>query len=196
MIEKLKDSTFVVFDCETTGLDWSAGHQIIELAAQKVKDSEVIDEFYALINPSIAVEDGAYATHGLSNLYLAEHGGNAAEHFPKFKEFIEGTILVGHNILTFDLPYVNIEFKRHSLPAINNSAIDTLVMSRKVLTTLPNHKLTTIATHFKIDPSGAHRAMVDVEMNRKVFYKMLDQYLKKLSEEEHLKKAHNAGKLF
>ncbi len=183
MFEKLENEQFVVFDIETTGLDWRMGNQVIELAGQKIVNGEVVDQFHELINPTCPVEDGAYRVHGLSNMFLAEQGGKAEEHFPRFLDFVQDAILVGHNILTFDVPFLNADLQRYQLRTLNNMIIDTLVMARKLLPHLPNHKLGTVATHFGVDPSGAHRAMVDVEMNKKVFLQMLNQYLEQLAHE-------------
>jgi len=184
MFDKLKDSTFVVFDCETTGLDWRRGCQIIELAGEKIKNGEVVDTFHCLINPSVSVEDGAYRVHGLSNMFLAENGKSAHEKFPEFLDFISDSILVGHNVLTFDVPFVNSELSRVGLAPMRNMIVDTLIMARKILPQLPNHKLGTVAQYFELDTDGAHRALKDVEMNRIVFLKMLDQYLQKIAAEE------------
>ena len=178
MLDRIKDSVFTVFDCETTGLSWRTGNQIIELAGQKVKDGVIIEEYHELINPSVPVEDGAYNVHGLSNLFLAENGGKAEEMLPKFVEFTKDTILVGHNILSFDVPYLNAELARTGNGPVNNMIIDTLVMARKVLPHLPNHKLGTVATHYEIDPSGAH------------------EYMKHLAEDEARKNSQNGGQLF
>lgn len=184
MFDKISEQRFVVFDIETTGLDHRMGNQVIELAGQKIVNGEVVEEYHELINPSVPVEDGAYRVHGLSNMFLAENGGKAEELFPKFHEFIKDSILVGHNILNFDVPFLNADLSRCGCETMNNMMIDTLVMARKLLPQLPNHKLGTVATHFGVDPSGAHRAMVDVEMNKKVFLKMLDQYLDVVAKEQ------------
>jgi DNA polymerase III epsilon subunit family exonuclease len=196
MIETLKGAQFVIFDIETTGLDHRMGNQVIELAGQKMVNGEVIERYHELINPTCPVEDGAYNVHGLSNLFLAENGGKAEELFPKFLEFVDGAVLVGHNILMFDVPFLNADLARCDIAPLNNMMIDTLVMARKLLPHLQNHKLGTVATHFGIDPSGAHRAMVDVEMNRKVFNRMLEQYLQLVIQEEQKKSQEKNASLF
>lgn len=180
MFDNLKEQKFIVFDIETTGLDYRIGNQVIELAGQKLINGEVVDEFHELINPTVPIEDGAYRVHGLSNLFLAEEGKEALEVFEKFHIFAQESILVGHNIINFDLPFLNSDLSRCSLQPLSNFAVDTLLMARTLLPQLPNHKLGTVALHFNVDPAGAHRAMVDVEMNKKVFLNMLDQYIQKM----------------
>ncbi len=184
MFDNINQQQFVIFDIETTGLDYLMGNQVIELAGQKIVHGEIVDEFHELINPSVPVEDGAYRVHGLSNMFLAENGGNAQDIFSRFVEFTHNTVLVGHNIINFDLPFLNNDLTRYELQPLSNFAVDTLLMARTLLPQLPNHKLGTVALHFGVDPSGAHRAMVDVEMNKKVFLKMLDQYLEVLEKKK------------
>lgn len=184
MLDQLKDKHFVVFDTETTGLDYRGGHQIIEIAGQKMMNGTVVAEFTGLINPTIPVDDGAYRVHGISNLFLAENGKPALEVLPSFMEFIGDSIIVGHNIMNFDVPFLNNNLQKIGKSSLNNMLIDTLIMARKLLPGLPNHKLGTVATHFNVDYAGAHRAMRDVEINRQVFLKMLDQYMKVLEREK------------
>ncbi|MCC6638981.1 3'-5' exonuclease [Candidatus Falkowbacteria bacterium] len=194
-MENINTTPFIVFDIETTGLEYRMGNQVIEIAAQKIIDNQVIDEYYALINPTVPVEDGAYSTHGLSNLYLAQNGKSGLESLSPFIDFTRDGILVGHNILTFDIPFLNNDLKRLGLQALSNPVVDTLIMARKLLPQLPNHKLGTVATHFGVDPSGAHRAMVDVEMNKKVFLMMLSRYLDTLKQEQKILTSQASGKL-
>lgn len=184
MFDNINEQHFVVFDIETTGLDYLMGNQVIELAGQKIVNGEIVDQFHELINPSVPIEDGAYRVHGLSNMFLAEHGGDSHEIFSRFLDFTQNTVLVGHNIINFDLPFLNNDLTRCSLKPLSNFAVDTLLMARTLLPQLPNHKLSTVALHFGVDPSGAHRAMVDVEMNKKIFLKMLDQYLEALTKKK------------
>jgi DNA polymerase III epsilon subunit family exonuclease len=193
MLDQLKDKTFVIFDTETTGLDYRSGNQIIEIAGQKMVNGVVVEEFQGLINPTCPIEDGAYRVHGISNLYLAEHGKSAGEVLPQFIAYVGDAVVVGHNILNFDIPFLNNNLQNIGSPILNNMLIDTLIMSRKLLPGLPNHKLGTVATHFGVDYAGAHRAMRDVEINRQVFMKMLDQYLQTLAREDEMKRQSQAN---
>ena len=173
MLDKLKNEHFVIFDTETTGLMPEAGDEIVEIAAQKIKNDQIIDEFYSLIKPNVPMTEGAFLMHGYSDEFLARNGSPAQEIIPRFYDFSKEAILVGHNILSFDLSFLNIQSQKLGLPKINNLVIDTLIMSRKLLPGLPNHKLTTLADFFKIDAAGAHRAQKDVEMNKQIFLNLL-----------------------
>ena len=177
MLEKIKNEKFVIFDTETTGLMPENGDEIIEIAAQKIQNNEVISEFYSLVRPGVPVTDGAYAVHGYSDQYLAENGAYPQQIIPQFCDFAADSILVGHNIMSFDLGFLNRQLQQLGLSPMNNLVIDTLIMARKLLPNLYNHKLSTVAQHFQIDCQGAHRAKADVEMNKQVFLKLLEIYL-------------------
>lgn len=176
MLEKLNNQPFVVFDIETTGLNYAGGDEIIEIAAQKMINGEVREEFHHLICPGVPVGKEAEAVHGLSDEYLREHGKQAIEILPQFLTFSKDSILVGHNILGFDIGFVNAQLQKMQLSKLDNYVVDTLIMSRKLMTFLPNHRLSTVAEHFGFETGGAHRALFDVDMNRRVFLELLKIY--------------------
>ena len=176
MLDKIHKQEYVVLDIETTGLSYTDGDEIIEIAGQKVLNGEVIEEFHELINPKVPVGYEAERVHGLGNDYLAKHGKDSAEVLPRFIDFSKNGILVGHNILGFDIGFVNHQLGRMELPKMENYVVDTLIMARKLMPTLPNHRLSTVAAFFNFETGGAHRALFDVDMNRKVFMELLKIY--------------------
>ena len=164
----IRASTFVIFDTETTGLYPEAGDEVVELAAEKLVNGEVVATFHALLRPTCPISPGAVAVHGLTEEYLQKHGQKHDEVFPRFGSFIESAILVGHNIRRFDFPFLKIHFQVLGLPAPRNELVDTLDLARARLS-LPNYKLGTVAKHFGIATDDAHRASGDVAMTREVF---------------------------
>jgi DNA polymerase III epsilon subunit family exonuclease len=172
-LSKILKKPLVVLDTETTGFLYAAGDEVIELAGEKIVNGEVIDTFHKLICPTRPVPASAIAVHGLTNEYLAQFGDAPGRVFSEFSDFIQGTVLVGHNIRRFDYPFIANHFFNEGLPNLTNEIIDTLELSRLYLS-IPNHKLGTIATHFGISTEGAHRAMADVVMTRQILFKLLD----------------------
>lgn len=167
-------STFVVLDTETTGFYYDAGDEIIELAAEKLVGREVVAAFHALIKPMRRVPPEATAIHGLTDADLARDGQAAAEVFPAFARFTADSVLVGHNIRRFDFPFLVAHYARLDLAIPANDLLDTLDLARQQLY-LPNYKLGTVANHFGISTSGAHRATADVAMTRQVLLRLLEQ---------------------
>lgn len=177
-LDKLIASPLVVLDTETTGFLYAAGDEVIELAGEKIVNGEVVDTFHKLICPTRPVPLSATAVHGLTNEYLAQFGDSPSRVFKQFAEFIDGTVLVGHNIRRFDYPFIANHFLNEGLLVPKNELLDTLELSRLYLR-LPNHKLGTIAEYFGISTDGAHRAMADVIMTREVLFRLFQEILKK-----------------
>lgn len=171
-LQLYKQKVLVVLDTETTGFLYTAGDEIIELAGEKIINGEVVDTFHKLICPTRPVPPEATRVHGLTDDYLAQFGDSGASVFKEFASFIDDTVLVGHNIKRFDFPFIANHFLQSGLPVPQNELLDTLELSRALLN-IPNHKLGTVAAHFGINTSGAHRAMADVIMTRQILLKFL-----------------------
>lgn len=166
----------VVLDTETTGFLYAAGDEVVELAGEKVINGEVVDTFHKLICPTRPVPAKATAVHGLTNEYLAQFGDSPGRVFGDFASFIDGTVLVGHNIRRFDYPFIANHFFNEGLPSMKNELLDTLELSRRYLS-IPNHKLSTIAEYYGISTEGAHRAMADVIMTRQILHKIAKEVI-------------------
>lgn len=171
-LKHVHDKPLVVLDIETTGLYYDAGDEIIELAAERLVNRQVVDNFHVFIRPTRPVPPEATAIHGLTDDYLHAHGEEASAVFPRFADFISDAMLVGHNIRRFDYPFILTHFDRLSLPLPANELLDTLELSRAMLN-LYNYKLGTVAAHFSIPTAGAHRAAADVAVTRQIFLNLV-----------------------
>ena len=161
---------YVVFDLETTGVD-TQEDSIIEISAVKVKNHVITDQFSRLINPGTHIPAGATKINGITDEMVKEAPG-LTEVLPEFLSFIEGEVLIGHNIQSFDLIFlyrVSEELLGISLP---NDYIDTLYMAKERLPQLYRHRLTDISEHFNIPTEGAHRALSDCMMNQQCYEQM------------------------
>lgn len=158
---------YVVFDLETTGLN-AARDSIIEISALKVENRVITDTFSTLVNPECAIPYHATEINGITSDMVVD-APLIEEALANFLVFSEGQVLVGHNIHTFDLNFVNHFADRLFNKTIENDYIDTLYMSRSCLPQLKSHKLTALAEYFKISAEGAHRAMNDCIMNQKCY---------------------------
>ncbi len=160
---------YVVFDLETTGVD-KQEDSIIEISAVKVKNHVITDQFNQLINPGTHIPAGATRINGITDEMVKEAPG-LLEVLPDFLSFIEGEVLVGHNIQSFDLLFLY--RVAGELPGISLlDYIDTLYMARERLPQLYHHRLTDIAAHFNISTEGAHRALYDCMMNQQCYEQM------------------------
>lgn len=170
----LKD--YIVFDLETTGInpEWDT---IIEISAVKVCGHEITEEFSTLVNPGRHIPAGATAVNGITDDMVSE-APELKTAIAGFMEFIGDSVLVGHNIHTFDTNFVYDAVRETLGREFQNDYVDTLFMARRCLPQLSHHKLTDLAEHFKIGTEGAHRALNDCIMNQKCYEemgKMLEQ---------------------
>lgn len=170
--KKFLETYFTIFDVETSGLN-PEKDDVLEIAALKLKGSEIIDRFELLAQPTKSIPPEAEKIHGLNEVYLLVNGQSIDIVIKKFLEFIEDSIIVGHNIREFDWLFIVYYCQKMKLSKPENKIIDTLELARKLLS-LPSNTLSNVANHFGFKHKDAHRAMPDVEMNAKVFLKLME----------------------
>ena len=76
-----------------------------------------------------------------------------------FLDFIGDLPIIGHNALTFDVPFLSAQLSAN----IENPVIDTLTMTRKVFDLLPCHKLAYLSDVLQLCSAAAHRAFNNIE---------------------------------
>jgi len=124
----VKNTTFVVFDAETTGLDPLKDH-IIELAAVRIQGGQIQESQSWLINPGIPIPPSTQRIHGISTAMVSN-----APAFPysysQFITFVSDGILLSHNA-RFDRRFLMAEISRHNLSAPDNTLHDTLRLFKR-----------------------------------------------------------------
>ena len=178
--KKFLNTDFTVFDLETSGLD-PVKDEILEIVAIKMRGEEIIDRFESLVRPTKAITREVEKIHGLNEVYLLVNGRDLGEVLADFTSFIGESIVVGHNIREFDWLFILNSLKRLTKPVLNNKIIDTLELSRKLLS-LPRYNLSTVSQNFGYEHKDAHRAMPDTEINAKVFIELMKLLLTKNKE--------------
>lgn len=178
---------YVVFDLETTGISPKTD-EVVEISAVKVEHGKVTDEFSTLVNPKRRIPYGASRVNGITDDMVAE-APFFEQVLEEFLEFIEGFVLVGHNIARFDMNFLYRDVEKYFERSLPNDYIDTLQMARRELPNLEHHRLTDLAEYYGISAEGAHRALNDCRMNQQVLRKWEILYtknrakIKKITEE-------------
>lgn len=161
---------YVVFDTETTGLN-AAEHTIIEIAAVKMKGSEIIDQWTELIDPQLEIGPKTTEITGITNEML--RGKETLDVvLRKFKEFTGDAVLVAHNA-EFDKAFINACAKRVGMEPWSNPFLDTLPLARMMYKGMRNYRLGTLAKKFNVELVNAHRALDDTVALAHVFQQML-----------------------
>lgn len=170
--QKLDDATYIVFDVETTGLS-AVYNKIIELAAVKIKNGEVIDTFESFANPHEPISALITNLTGITD-HMVKDAPNIDDVVRKYYEWIgEGSILVAHNA-SFDMGFLYEAYKKAGIPSITYPVIDTLELARFLHPELGNHRLNTLAKKYNIELTQHHRAIYDAEATGHLFLKLLE----------------------
>ena len=166
----------IVLDTETTGLEPSQGHRIIEIGCVEMVNRRLTGRhFHQYINPQREVEAGAIEVHGITNEMLADKPVFADVAGP-FLEFVKGAELVIHNA-PFDVGFLDAELSQlgSDLPRINEicSVLDTLVMARQKHPGQRN-SLDALCQRYDVDNSqrDLHGALLDAEILADVYLMM------------------------
>ncbi len=150
--------SYIVFDIETTGFNRKKD-EIIEIAAIKHSGND-INEFHEYVNIDSIIPLNISLLTTITNETLQD-ADTIDIVLPKFLSFIKDTLLIGHNIQSFDIPFLNTFCLKLGLPCIENDTIDTLPLAKAKLPRLENYKLKTICEYYDIDTSNAHQALED-----------------------------------
>ncbi|KRK80026.1 PolC-type DNA polymerase III [Companilactobacillus nodensis] len=170
--EKLNPAEYVIFDVETTGLS-AVYDSIIELAATKMKDGEVVDSFDEFINPHHPLSEFTTSLTSITD-DMVKDAPDEAVIIQKFIDFVGDDILAGHNV-TFDIGFINSALTRMGHARVSVPVIDTLEMSRTLHSEYRNHKLDSLAKRYNIVLEHHHRANADAETTGYLMYKLFDE---------------------
>lgn len=160
-------SKYVVLDIETTGFDF-CNDRIIEIAAIAYQYGKKVSEFHTLVNPERLLPSDIISLTGITQEQIDNAPAlDAVE--SSFLSFIGDSPLIGHNALSFDVPFLSAQMSR----PFENPVIDTLPMARKVFDLLPRHKLEYLNEVLQLGSAGSHRAFNDVETTNALLWACL-----------------------
>jgi DNA polymerase-3 subunit epsilon len=162
----LEDVPYVVFDLETTGSSAGRGG-ITELGALKLWRGQVVEEFSTLVNPGRPIEPFVVRLTGITDRMVAG-APPISEVMPRFEEFVEGSVLVGHNV-HFDCSFITAARDGSPLP---NPLLDTLKLARCLVPGLKRYRLTSLVSHFGVRAMPNHRALADAAATSGVFLRL------------------------
>ncbi len=166
----------IVLDTETTGLEVSLGHRIIEIGCVELINRRVTgNHWHHYLNPEREIDGGAFEVHGISNDFVADKP-RFAELAGDFLAYIDGAELIIHNA-PFDVGFLNQELARLDPPASGVEArcdiLDTLVLARQKHPGQKNN-LDALCRRYEIDNShrSLHGALLDARILADVYLAM------------------------
>jgi len=172
----LSDSTFVVVDVETTGLN-PAEDRITEIAMMKVKGGVLQDELSTLINPLVPIPPSITDLTGIDNLMVAD-APTAREVTPTIAEFLGDAVFVAHNA-PFDWGFVSETAMRERGIELFNQQLCTVKLSKRILPHLTSKSLGPVTSALNITIPERHRASGDAYATALVLVKFLSYVQRK-----------------
>ncbi len=160
----------VIFDTETTGLDPSKGHRLVEIGCVEVLNGIPTGRtFHHYLDPQREMPEDAYNVHGISAEMLA---GKPlfADIADAFLAFTDGAKLVAHNA-EFDFRFMNAELLAAGRPELDRERmVDTLALARRRHPGSPV-SLDALCARYGIDTSRRtkHGALLDSEILAEVY---------------------------
>lgn len=166
----------LVLDTETTGLEPSEGHRIIEIGCVELVERRLTKaNFHRYLQPDREIDAGAVAVHGISNAFLADKP-RFAEIAEELIEYLRGAELVIHNA-SFDVGFLNHELRqwRADSPRIEDlcTVVDSLLLARQRHPGQRN-SLDALCRRYEVDNSrrDLHGALLDAEILADVYLAM------------------------
>lgn len=165
----------IILDTETTGLDPSLGHRIIEIAAVEIVNRRFTDRHYhQYVNPEREIEAGAIDVHGITGEFLQDKP-KLREVAKEFLDFVSGAELIIHNA-SFDVGFLDHELALLDLQPISHYCplvTDTLKMA-KGLHPGKRNSLDALCERYQIDNSARtlHGALLDARLLAEAYLAM------------------------
>ena len=163
--QPIEDTTFVVFDIETTGFS-PIKNKIIEIGAVKVRNGEILERFSEFINPEVPIP---YRITKLTSITddMVIDAPTREVIIPRFVEFCKDAVLVGHNV-GFDISFINQNCKELGID-VDYTTVDTLWLSRYFFPLQAKHTLDAVAKTLGVVLEHHHRAVDDAECTALIF---------------------------
>jgi DNA polymerase-3 subunit epsilon len=168
----LAELAYTVFDTETTGLEPSAGDEIIQIGATRIVATKLRrqESFEQLVDPQRSVPTAGVAIHGIQPEQL-QGQPTIATVLPAFHAFAQDTVLVAHNA-AFDMRFLQLK-EASSGVKFEQPVLDTLLLSAVLHPQQDSHRLEAIAERLGVPVLGRHTALGDAMVTAEVFLKML-----------------------
>ena len=168
----LAQLAYTVFDTETTGLEPSAGDEIIQIGAVRIVNRRLLqhEAYEQLVDPQRSLPAASVKIHGITAQMLAGQPP-IAQVLPIFRAFVADTVLVAHNA-AFDMRFLELKEAATGI-RFDRPVLDTFLLSAVLFPNQETHRLEAIAERLGVSVLGRHTAVGDAIVTAEVFLKML-----------------------
>ena len=167
--------TYVVFDTETTGLEPSAGDEMVSIAGIRIVNGRTLrgEVFDQLINPGRMIPAASTKVHGISD-GMVKDAPPLGEVLPRFRRFVGDAVLVAHNA-AFDMRFLTLKQEQFGL-SFDNPVLDTVLLAAHVHGMADSLTLDHLAERYGITlaEEDRHTALGDSIATAEVFLRLVD----------------------
>lgn len=174
----IEETTFVIFDTETTGLQ-PRSDVILSIGAFKVKNKTI----YTSQGLELYLQQDYFKKESASIHGLRKSGNeikrSESEAIQQFLSFIGNSVLVAHHA-AFDIAMINAALSRLNLPKLKNKHLDTAQLFERIIPENQHPKnlgLDNLASHFHIALHDRHTANGDAYITALIFIKLYTKYI-------------------
>ncbi len=169
---RLAELTYTVFDTETTGLEPSAGDEILQIGATRIVAGKLRREdcFEQLVNPQRSIPQASIPIHGIGP-DMVRSAPTIDVVLPAFHAFAQDTVLVAHNA-AFDMRFLQLKQAQTGV-VFEQPVLDTLLLSALVHPQQDSHRLEAIAERLGVPVLGRHTALGDAMVTAEVFLQLI-----------------------
>ncbi len=180
-LNSYQNERIVVFDTETTGLE-TESDDIIQIAAVEIIKGSIGKTFEIYLNTEKSLEK-TEQVHNITKEFLSEHGVNAKDALLKFNDFINGDVLLAHN-LNFDWDILYSNYSKNKIESVNHnlsSKFDSIDITRRIFPKLNSYKLGDLIFSLKFQGSNTHNALDDVKATANLIQFLIPEIQNKLN---------------
>jgi DNA polymerase-3 subunit epsilon len=169
---RLTELSYTVFDTETTGLNPSAGDEVIQIGATRLVNGKLLkgECFDQLVDPRRPIAEASVPIHGITPEMVAGQPTIDVV-LPAFHAFAQDTVLVAHNA-AFDMRFLQMKEEASGV-RFEQPVLDTLLLSALMHPNQESHRLEAIAERFGATIFGRHTALGDAMVTAEIFLKMI-----------------------
>ena len=169
----LIDVTFCVLDLETTGGS-PVDDEICEIGAVKVRGGECLGTFHTFVDPGRDIPTAITVLTGLTTAMVRPAPPVGAV-LPSLLEFLGDAVFVAHNA-RFDRSFLDAALARTDRDRLANPVVDTCALARRLLRDeVPDCRLGTLASRFRLDHRPSHRALDDALATTDLLHLLLER---------------------
>ena len=172
----VKDTSFLVVDVETTGLN-AINDRITEIGMVHVQNGKIVDKYETLVNPGVFIPRYITELTGISN-EMIYNKPTFYEIYPKITKFIsncgENIVFTGHNV-SFDYKFVTSSVSRTVNEKFEMPVLCTCRLARRINKTLRSKSLYSLIQYYGIHILKRHRALDDAKATAKILIHFLKE---------------------